>query len=502
MCILLAGVVSSHSGGVSAASASIEELTLIVNRLVEQNEQQEAQINGLRQELRAFTASTTAQRHRDIAWRQKTDTAVRSLQTTSRSQDANTQPTEGARRGLLPSSGSTCASSSDEPRLFVNGVCSCAGGLLVEGRNVTKELDELMHNAQEGAPGATVVATTAPVTTTTTTAALAMSCVLLESPFIVGSVTGDSTNLEGATGIGVSADGDHVYVTGRFSDSLVVFDISDRTNPVMTGLISGDSINLDTPKAVAVSPISDFVFVATNDQVAIVDVSNPALPVVINHTASSGYASGLVLSADGTTLFIAENDGLAIIDVSAPSSPVLLGSIKDSSTMDGQSGIALSPDESLAFVATNSLDGIAIVNVTDPTNLVVVGSHNGDSTNIDGPNSLAVSADGNSVYVVSTWSDNLAVVDVRNPASPSAVDTGVASNGYSVMVSPSGDYIFVDGSNRVSIQSASDFSDAAFASLSGGAFFSFAMAPHEVMFVPLYNGDGFAIVQWENCTTA
>ena len=63
------------------------------------------------------------------------------------------------------SSAGTCAESPGA-RLLVGGACSCTGGLLVQGRNLTQELDALVMSA-----AATVAATTtgtAAVTTTTT----------------------------------------------------------------------------------------------------------------------------------------------------------------------------------------------------------------------------------------------------------------------------------------------------------------------------------------------
>eukprot|EP00750_Incisomonas_marina_P001807 INCI11675.1.p1 GENE.INCI11675.1~~INCI11675.1.p1 ORF type:complete len:454 (+),score=62.85 INCI11675.1:147-1508(+) len=127
-------------GLVSCSETS--DLRGLVDVLVERNTKLMATIDALRTDLSdlkekydALVASTTAQRHEEAQWQRETTEKLQSLAGRRRLSSAvSTQ-----RRGL---SSDTCGDPSG-PALLVEGVCSCTGGLLVEGRNVTAELDEL-----------------------------------------------------------------------------------------------------------------------------------------------------------------------------------------------------------------------------------------------------------------------------------------------------------------------------------------------------------------------
>ena len=144
------------------------DLRELVDVLVEQNEKLMATIDELRTDFSELqgthdelVASTTAHDHERTQWQQETTEKLQSLASRRRLTSAlSTQ-----RRGL---SSDTCGDPSG-PTLLVEGVCSCTEGLLVEGRNVTKELDELSATA-------TTTTTTTTATTTTTPNVIGASC--------------------------------------------------------------------------------------------------------------------------------------------------------------------------------------------------------------------------------------------------------------------------------------------------------------------------------------
>ena len=92
-------------------------------------------IRELQRRYDSLLASTIAQRRKEAQYQQEVE---RKLERLTRVRGLSTAvSTRG--RGL---SSHTCADP-DAHALLVKGVCSCVGGLLVEGRNVTKELDML-----------------------------------------------------------------------------------------------------------------------------------------------------------------------------------------------------------------------------------------------------------------------------------------------------------------------------------------------------------------------
>lgn len=98
------------------------------------------------------------------------------------------------------------------PQLFVHGVCSCTGGLLVHGRNITKELDTLRAHSERGDTSSLatspVIDTKSGLSTSTTsldiTTAVSYNCTVMETPKVVGSIVGDSINMKHRYSVAVS----------------------------------------------------------------------------------------------------------------------------------------------------------------------------------------------------------------------------------------------------------------------------------------------------------
>ena len=141
------------------SGAEAEDLRGLVDAATEQQAQLLATTDGLcadlselRQRQDALVASTTAQHQRDAQWRQDAAAKLESVADRRRLASA----VSNQRRGL---SSDTCANPPG-PRLLVNGVCSCVGDLLVEGRNVTAELDSFMAATTTPLPATTTASTT------------------------------------------------------------------------------------------------------------------------------------------------------------------------------------------------------------------------------------------------------------------------------------------------------------------------------------------------------
>ena len=138
-----------------------------------------------------------------------------------------------------------------------------------------------------------------------------------------------------------------------------------------------------------------------------------------------------------------QSDGVSIVDVTDKTTPVVVGSITNEPLLDGANDIVVSPDGSHIFVTGAEADSLVVVDVTDPQNPGVVGSLV-DAVSMDSPGDLAVSLDGNFVYVTGQSSNSVAVVDVTVRTAP--VLAGSVS-GTALLDYPIGIAVAQDGKN-------------------------------------------------------
>ena len=318
-------------GGVSTVACSeMEDLRLLVDALREQNARLEEHVYTAVSSLRVEFSKLQRECNLLAAKQQHAGAKLESLTAERR------LPSAVSTRRLSLSSG-TCADPSDA-RLLVEGVCSCTGGLLVEGRNVTQELNELQ--AALIGPNTTVVASSD------------INCTTLESPFVVGSITEDAVSLHTPRGVAVSPYGTYAYVVSVSSDTLAVVDVgTEPTHPAVVGSIA-DNITMKYSNAVATSPDGKYV-----------------------------YAVGR------------ESDSLAVVDVATNvTHPVVVGSVTDATSLDNPVAIALSPNGRYAYVTGYVSDSFSVVDVgTDPSNPIIVGTFAGNATLLNGAFGVAVS---------------------------------------------------------------------------------------------------------------
>jgi len=344
--------------------------------------------------------------------------------------------TSTRRRGL--SSSSTCSDASS-PQLLVEGVCSCTGGLLVAGRNVTEELD-----------AATIASTTPETTTTTPTeCGVAVQSGVMSSDFI---------NTPHTANIALSPDAKHVFVTGFGSDSLAIVNVTDPTNPTIVGSIVDDTLLLG-PGEVVVSPDGNYAFVAVyyTHSVVVVDVAtNISQPTVVGQIRDSTqltYAWVLGLSPDGTRLYVGGyHDGnFAVVDISTPTDPLVLGSTSATSMTEAY-GLAVSPNGALALVTGSGVNTLNVLNITVPTAPVMIGTLVGNGTAMYHPVGVKFSQDGRTAYV--SGYVGLTVVDIAtDPMNPTMLShfgiSGALAHG--VDLSPSGQYVYMAMKQHVAV---------------------------------------------------
>jgi hypothetical protein len=185
----------------------------------------------------------------------------------------------------------------------------------------------------------------------------------------------------------------------------------------------------------AVAGTGDRAYLADRSMLHVIDVSAPAMPIVLG-AVNSGWSYIEKVAIAGDHAYAAAGyGGVRVIDVSDATAPSMAGTFyapgfAESVTVAGD----------FAYVAvTEGYEGLHVVDVSVPSTPAEVGS----ITIFGGATDVAVAGD--YAYVVTTepyWASGLHVIDVSNPAAP--VETAfLESQAYSVTVA--GDYAYVSG---------------------------------------------------------
>jgi hypothetical protein len=191
--------------------------------------------------------------------------------------------------------------------------------------------------------------------------------------------------------LGLSLAAHRAYVTTQGNDkgghgALSIFDISDSTRPTLLGSVSA----LD-PAPMGVLVRDNLAYMADTSSLAIVGVSNPGAPKRIgSYELSSEVAQGMLgpeykdvlLSAEsvqviGPRAYLGTNVGLVILDVSNPAEPVLLGSYTKTGPYS-ISDIEVTADRAyMTFANWGSTDfgGMDVVDISDPAHPKLVGGY-------------------------------------------------------------------------------------------------------------------------------
>lgn len=264
----------------------------------------------------------------------------------------------------------------------------------------------------------------------------------------VGGVTG----LDGATALGISADGRSLYAAGNTGSTLAVMArdagtgaltfVESEKNGIDDATDAGGAVaNMDRPSGVVVSSDGKQVYVSAAFGNAVIvftrtddvgQADDGKLSFVTSHRDGllgvdglSG-ASDLVLSPDGAQLYVSAEaeDAVVLFDRAGDGSLTWRKAWRKGETglvgLNGPRAIALSPDGQELYVAGWDDSSLTVFNRTitgtgpsNPAgNLVVrqtLFDDEGSITSMGGPTALACSADSQNVYVVANI-DNAIVV--------------------------------------------------------------------------------------------
>ncbi len=204
----------------------------------------------------------------------------------------------------------------------------------------------------------------------------------------------------------VTVAGGYAY-TAAGKAGLQVVDVSDPANPLVIA-------NLPTPGqalgvTVADGPADGHVYVADGSSgLQVVDVSVPASPAIVGGLDTM-YALDVTV-VDGYAYVAAEESGLQVVNVSDPANPTWTGGVG----MSGRASDVVVTD-GYAYVADDT-GGLHVVDIRDPASPTIVGR---SYTYLESARGVAVA--GGYAYVTDAFHSGLRVVDVSNPASPAVV---------------------------------------------------------------------------------
>jgi len=204
--------------------------------------------------------------------------------------------------------------------------------------------------------------------------------------------------------------GDLLY-EGRLYPGLTISDITDPLQPIELG---GSSLG----SVFDVTVVGQRALVAGVMGMGVLDVSNPATPLLLGHLPPDGsaYGSGAVSVSD-TTAFVADSYTLMhAVDLADPTNPIRLATC----TTPTSDVVAVAGAGERVYVA-NSDHGLELLDITDISRPVKLGNY-GDRKRVHD-----VTVVGSQVCVVEAASANdsyLRMLDVSNPSHP--VVTGSA----------------------------------------------------------------------------
>lgn len=235
----------------------------------------------------------------------------------------------------------------------------------------------------------------------------------------------------------VSPDGRKVYVADRDAAAGGVFVL--RTVGLVTTFHTTSGAGA-APRSVVPSPDGRYVYVAETSRVSVLDAASlagkAAFPVAINDEGRDN-PQGLALRADGDLLAVSSGTASGSVVFMRASDGTVLGTYSPGAGL-APSGVAFDPSGSPLYVAiVDPAGGNGSLAKVDPSNATELGRV---AVGVR-PTGIAVTPDGGLVFVANQASNTLTRFDTASGTVLSTTSTGNEPTG--VAVSPDGTQVFV-----------------------------------------------------------
>jgi len=232
--------------------------------------------------------------------------------------------------------------------------------------------------------------------------------------------------------VNVKVSGKYAFVVNGTNNQVYVINVSNPASPTLSATI-GASISLGTLNQVNAAAVQGrYLYIAGstpgNNYILVYDIANPSSPqYVANVTEAQGVDS---LAIQGTYLYATvAATGLQILDISNPASPVNKGALASSLATN-----TVIVQGRYAYLAGGTT--LQAVNVSNPTSPASVGTVTLDSSESN------IVLQGKYIYAAISSSHELQVVNVSNPASMSIAGT-IATGTEVRSIALSGNYAYV-----------------------------------------------------------
>ena len=243
----------------------------------------------------------------------------------------------------------------------------------------------------------------------------------------------------GDSAIRVAPVGDRLYIAGR-SDGLVVLTMNGA-------FIEGESGKYNVLGATSGIAVAwPYAYLAESNAFEVVDVSDPADPILVSATSCPVPHHGLQVAVSGTTACVlsaySDTGNVTVVDVSNPSSPIVASELFLSEPM------YMSVAGDFAYVAGHGSlfgsDYLSVVDISNPYSAAVVGTMDF----LHYPSDLEVQD--NYAFVPCPFGGGLIVVDVGDPYSP--VQVAQVDSPYLMgAIEVAGDYAYATFGNAYGI---------------------------------------------------
>jgi DNA-binding beta-propeller fold protein YncE len=241
--------------------------------------------------------------------------------------------------------------------------------------------------------------------------------------------------LNEVTDVAVSLDGENVYAAGMFDDALAVFNRDTDTGALSYSTLFEDGVagvdGLDGARGVSVSPDGENVYVTGRYSIALVVFNRDTDTGALSYSTlfEDGVAGvdglagpcGVTVSADGENVYVGGIDGtLAVFNRDTATGALSYSTLFEDGVdgvegLDGAIDVAVSPDGENVYVT--GIDDNALVVFDRDTDTGALSYSTLFEDGIDGVDGLAgacgvtVSADGENVYATGVNENTLVVFD-------------------------------------------------------------------------------------------
>ena len=218
----------------------------------------------------------------------------------------------------------------------------------------------------------------------------------------------------------VALVGDHIFMPGNVTSSVVAFDVSDPTSPSVTSTLTpltGGAFNSINAQWCDTDG-STYLYVGSTWQLRVIDISDPSSMSVVGMTASEStnlaVSSGLIYDSGYCYCTVVSGDRLTVVDVSTPASPAVAGTVSDGTNLNAPRGLIKDGD----YVYVGGSDGIGVVDVSTPASPSVV-----DFLSMSGNGPYGLHVAGSNLFVPRTDPNDVVSIDISTPTAIATDDS-------------------------------------------------------------------------------